>query len=325
MIFTNGRTDQTCPSCAAVLVTSGAAESQPLICSNCGVQFRSNGNWPGRKRSRKAVASCVLGVVSIIGLFITGIPALILGSLALGDIRRSPHNLTGKRLALTGAVLGGFFTFAIFLVPMGAAFFFADRIDVSSSQPLLRANNPPPVIPPEAIVLIEPGATWKWFHPVDGVDPKLFDNGFQFLDFDDSGWHSGAESAGALGFGYGDPVDVDIGRPREGHRYSAYFRHTFTTSSQYTSLLLTLYCDDGVVVYLDGEEVARESMPIGSDFYDTAAVDTIGSEDETTVFGIEINVAIPSGSHVLAISLHNTSPTSSDLRIGDIRLYGIPE
>jgi hypothetical protein len=325
MTIAKNKITSSCPSCAATLVTGAALRSRALVCSSCGAQFRTNGKWPESKTSWKAMVSFALGLISPVGLFITGIPALILGSLALGDIRRAPHTITGKRLALTGTVLGGVFTFAIFLLPIGMAYFFADKINVDLSGPRqLRANKLPPVIPVEAVVLVEPGAIWKWFHPLDGVDPEVFDAGFHRIDYDDTTWQSGKESANALGFGYGDPVEVDIGRPPNGLRHSAYFRHRFETRESYASLLLTLYCDDGVVIYLDGEEVARENMPVGSDHFDTVATNTIGREDETAVFVIEIYVAIPPGSQILAISLHNQADDSSDLGIGGITLYGVP-
>jgi hypothetical protein len=38
---------------------------------------------------------------------------------------------------------------------------------------------------------------------------------------------------------------------------------------------------------------------------------------------MEIQRRIEPGEHLLAISLHNCSTTSSDLRLGEIRLYGI--
>jgi hypothetical protein len=53
-----------------------------------------------------AVTSFVLGLASIIGLCLTGIPAIIFGMLALGDIRRSAGALKGHGLAVTGILMG---------------------------------------------------------------------------------------------------------------------------------------------------------------------------------------------------------------------------
>jgi len=313
-----------CPSCQARLTPEPAAPSRPILCATCGTQFRLDASWPERRTSRKATASFVLGILSPAGMFVTGIPALLLGAQALGDIHRAPQTLTGKRRAAAGAILGAVFSFAIFLVPIVVAAFFADKIR-SSTQPTPNlASRPAPVIPRGAEIVVAPGAAWRWFHPLDGADPHALDAGFHRPGYDDSAWPEAAESPAARGFGYGDPVDVDIGTPPSGFRHSAWFRHRFATRDPYDRLLLTLFRDDGAVVYLDGKEVARDNMPVGSTRFDTVAVDTIGGPDESAVIGIDLPGLSP-GDHVLAISLHNASNTSSDLRIGNITLYGISD
>jgi prepilin-type processing-associated H-X9-DG protein len=56
--------------------------------------------------SGKAVWSLVLGIMSFVLMCFTGIPAIILGALALGDIRRQPGGLKGSGLATAGIVTG---------------------------------------------------------------------------------------------------------------------------------------------------------------------------------------------------------------------------
>jgi hypothetical protein len=56
--------------------------------------------------SRKAVASLVLAISSLVAVFITGIPAIVLGVLAIVDIRRSRGRLQGMTLAVIGIVVG---------------------------------------------------------------------------------------------------------------------------------------------------------------------------------------------------------------------------
>ena len=41
------------------------------------------------------------------------------------------------------------------------------------------------------------------------------------------------------------------------------------------------------------------------------------------VVGVGINSPIAAGEHVLAISVHNVNPDSTDLRLGNVQLYGI--
>jgi hypothetical protein len=50
---------------------------------------------------------CVnLGVLSLLFGFITGIPAIITGHIALSNIKKSPTIYSGKGLAFTGLILG---------------------------------------------------------------------------------------------------------------------------------------------------------------------------------------------------------------------------
>jgi zinc protease len=56
--------------------------------------------------SRKAMTSLTLGLASLLAIFITGIPAIVLGILAILDIRQSKGQLTGRALAVCGIVMG---------------------------------------------------------------------------------------------------------------------------------------------------------------------------------------------------------------------------
>ena len=63
--------------------------------------------------SGKAIASLVLGLLSIVGMCLTGIPGLILGIMGLGDIGKSGGRVGGKGLAIAGIVLSSLGTFAL--------------------------------------------------------------------------------------------------------------------------------------------------------------------------------------------------------------------
>jgi len=56
--------------------------------------------------SRKAAASAVLGLLSLVALVFAGIPAILLGAFSLNDIKASAGLKTGRGLALAGIVLG---------------------------------------------------------------------------------------------------------------------------------------------------------------------------------------------------------------------------
>lgn len=310
-----------CPNCAAKLLKRSGVSA--LLCANCHTQFRLDGPWPRIHYSQKAIASFGLGMLSCIGFFVTGIPAFVLGVCALNDIRRQPNagTLRGWWFAIIGATFGGLLSTAILFGP-----FFVVRLQRSTmaeqgSGSVVRqsiANNVVPIVPH--------GAEWKWLHPVDGVDPEVHEPGFHerfyTSDYDDSAWQTGTESRWLTGFGYGDPVAKSIGEPASGKRNTAYFRARFRTRQNYRGLIFACYRDDGIVVYIDGKEVARDNMPDAPDSYQGTAAAVIGSDAETAMIGIKIPEGLPAGEHVLAISVHNASPSSSDLRLGNVRLYG---
>src|SRR4051794_3818491 len=105
-----------CPDCGRELIIPGPGapgdfgpdpyrETDP---GRGGVDFGPapvKGIGPGT--SGKAIASLVLGMMSLVCTLFTGIPAIILGLLGLSDIERSRGLRTGKGMAITGIVLGG--------------------------------------------------------------------------------------------------------------------------------------------------------------------------------------------------------------------------
>jgi hypothetical protein len=133
--------------------------------------------------------------------------------------------------------------------------------------------------PPQE-VLVTPDSEWRWLHPSNGIDPANADPDFHTTfftaNFDDQSWQIGSDSPEESGgFGYGDEwfTGVDIGTPAdETHRKSAYFRTRFTTDAEHEFLTLRCYRDDGIVVYLDGQEVGRDNVGGGPDSYGLPAV-----------------------------------------------------
>jgi hypothetical protein len=188
--------------------------------------------------------------------------------------------------------------------------------------------------PDSTAILVPPDSEWLWLHPLDGVDPAEGDGDFHTTffaaDYDDSAWQSAMDSEGAAGgFGYGDQgfEGTDIGTPlSKALGKSAYFRHRFSTDKPHASLELRCQRDDGIIIYLDGEEVARDNMSAGDEAYRLPAARPIGPEEETNVLRIPLGVeSLAAGEHVLAISLHNSTQPSSDLRIGGITLVGMDQ
>src|SRR6185503_16856485 len=161
-----------------------------------------------------------------------------------------------------------------------------------------------------AQTLVPAGALWKYND--SGVD---LGTAWRSAAYNDSGWASGFAE---LGYGDGDESTVlSYGGNATNRHITYYFRHTFTVSSlasigQLTARLLR---DDGAIVYLNGVEVIRSNMPTGTVGYSTPASSAVGT-DETTWFSYPIAPSqLITGANVLAVELHQSSATSSDISL----------
>ena len=208
-------------------------------------------------------------------------------------------------------------------------------VKVWTSTPHVRIPRPPLPLDqsaPDAVSVVVPaGSHWRWLHPIDGTDPAVGESDFHTTfcapAFEDSSWKSGSDSDGdGGGFGYGDDWfdGMDIGEPADrAQRFSAYFRHRFTTDKPIAKMELRCRRDDGIIIYIDGVEVGRDNMRAGDESYRLSARSTVGDSSELAVFRVPLQAGLPAGEHVLAISLHNANSSSSDLRIGGITLIEI--
>src|SRR6185503_7847470 len=136
------------------------------------------------------------------------------------------------------------------------------------------------------------------------------------------GWSSGPAQ---LGYGDGDEATVVSFGPDPMNKFiTTYFRHKFFIEDPavWVSLTLDLLRDDGAVVYLNGLEVHRNNMPAGAIGYQTPAFN--GSAAETTFLRTILSPSdLVAGTNVVAVEMHQDSPTSSDISF-DLRLLGVP-
>lgn len=150
--------------------------------------------------------------------------------------------------------------------------------------------------------LIAQNAAWKY--EASGI---ALDSTWQQSNYADSSWASGN---GTLGYGE-DFITTTL--PAGNMTY--YFRHTFTVSddpASYSALTLRTNYDDGFVAYLNGQEVARRSLPNGAISYETAAVLHEGGVYETLDLTPHLDKLVL-GENVLAVEVHQHDPASSDL------------
>lgn len=130
----------------------------------------------------------------------------------------------------------------------------------------------------------------------------------------DTNFNVSAWSQGNGPLGYGDPVTTTTATGL----ITAYFVKDFTVNLNDLSstVELGIMRDDGIVVYLNGEEVVRDNMPAGTITFDTWSSTTVDSSAESVynIFSIP-KAKFVNGNNRLSIELHNRGSASSDLRI----------
>ena len=93
-------------------------------------------------------------------------------------------------------------------------------------------------------------------HLTDGTDPGA---DWMSADFDDSSW---GEGRAPFGYGYADeltPLTAPIADPDEAV-ISHYFRSTVEVSGNVTEAILRLEYDDGMVLFVNGQEAVRANL-----------------------------------------------------------------
>lgn len=162
--------------------------------------------------------------------------------------------------------------------------------------------------PPQVTTLVPAGSAWKYR-----------DNGVEAADwtaaaYDDSAWSQGDAQ---LGYGDGDEDTIVSFGPSATNKYrTTWFRYRFTWdgSHQANQLVAELLADDGAVLYLNGQEVARDNMPTGAITSTTLAASNRSGGAE----GVFRNFTLPTGVldegvNTLAVEVHQDAGSSSDL------------
>ena len=130
--------------------------------------------------------------------------------------------------------------------------------------------------------------------------------------FDDGDWEAGA---GVIGFNESTGIDTDI----TPGAITYYLRATFDVAADQASLPATasVLRDDGVVLYINGTEVGRDTMADGLVTVDTLASSFLWGRAELAPaeFIIPASLLQP-GRNVVAAEVHQAHPDSADLRLG---------
>ena len=153
--------------------------------------------------------------------------------------------------------------------------------------------------------LFDLGATWRYLD--DGSDQGT---AWRSSGFDDAGWASGPAE---LGYGDGDEATVIEDGPNDNRYPTSYFRRTFEIENlaEVTSLQMRTKYDDGIAVFVNGTEVARENLADDAEF-DTYADGSRRPENAFSDFTISTS-ALVSGTNTIAVEVHQHEPDSSDV------------
>jgi thiol-disulfide isomerase/thioredoxin len=156
--------------------------------------------------------------------------------------------------------------------------------------------------------LVEPCSAWSFLD--DGKSPS---DTWKNPEFDESKWKSGR---GVLGYGNQDEnTGLEFGPNPQQKHMTSYFRHKFEAKAADPAgkLTLGLVCDDGAVVYLNGQEVVRHNLKADAKHGDAAQQKAAADGRPTTYFTLDAK-HLREGTNVLAVQVHQSDAVSSDLR-----------
>jgi hypothetical protein len=165
-------------------------------------------------------------------------------------------------------------------------------------------------------IIIPKGSGWKYLD--DGSNQGT---SWRAATFNDASWASGNAE---LGYGDGNETTV-VNGGSSGNRYiTTYFRKTISAlnTSLFSGYFLRVKRDDGVVIYVNGTEVYRNNMPLGTITATTFASSTVSDDGNNFTTASIASSPFVSGNNTIAVEIHQRSRTSSDISF-DLELTGI--
>ncbi len=154
--------------------------------------------------------------------------------------------------------------------------------------------------------LIAKSAVWKYMDK--GLD--LSGAPWQTADYFDGFWATGAAP---LGYGLANiATAIGYGGVSSNRYVTAYFRREFTMDFTPLSVTGRVQRTHGVVLYLNGVEIARQNMPAGTPSYATLASGTVSGASATNTFGFAIDPSrLVLGRNLLTAELHLAAATNT--------------
>jgi hypothetical protein len=182
----------------------------------------------------------------------------------------------------------------------------ADAAGNYSATTAVKAGGSAPQAPDQQIITGD--AAWRYRFSTEAPP-----TGWTGVGFADSSWSSGAAPLGWGSTGLGTQLAAEGTKPLSSH-----YRKTFelADASRVASVTLTTRADDGVVVYVNGKEVARANMPTGAithNSYATAAPSTAAALAAPVVVTVP-GSSFVTGTNVISAEVHSNyrgTPSSS--------------
>jgi acid phosphatase type 7 len=158
------------------------------------------------------------------------------------------------------------------------------------------------------LILIPAGASWKYHD--SGLD---LGTAWRNASYADGTWPNGNAQ---LGYGEGDEATVVSFGPNATNKYiTTYFRKTVTiaNTANLKNYLLRIKRDDGVVIYVNGNEVLRDNMANGIVAYNTLAPTNAPDDGQNFIIKTLPNNIFVNGNNTIAVEMHQNLVTSTDL------------
>ena len=190
---------------------------------------------------------------------------------------------------------------------------------------------------PAAITKMAFGNTWNYFATTTAPANDGGGNTWKQSAYSLTGvWNTGGSGTGAGKYGYNSTATtclpsgcVPICTPLAScSKYTAYyFRNSvsFTAlelSTTFTGIQLNVKRDDGIVIYINGVERARDNMPAGVPAYGTLASSNIAvGTTESYSFNLSTSY-FTTGANTIAVEVHTAAVKSADMSF-DMEVLGI--
>ena len=157
-------------------------------------------------------------------------------------------------------------------------------------------------------LLVPFGDTWNYLDT--GVDPGAT---WIELGFDDGAWLSGPAE---LGYGDSQATVVAYGPDPNDKHITTWFRRSFMANgvAGISRLKLSVKRDDGIRVFLNGTEIARDNLTTGTVSASTTASNEVSSSNEGPLLHYKVDPALlVDGLNIIAAEVHLEDDNSNDL------------